>query len=135
MSVDNVPLFGSAFAPSDTTRDEVTPRSGAAEISFSDFRRQLVALELLILVIAGGLAALIVGQANSAGRPLLTAAVFTSLWALTLAARHGFSLANVDSFEGLKRIGQATAIAFGVVAGFGLVLSTMPFRDQILWTV
>lgn len=135
MSVDNVPLFGSAFAPSDTTRNEVTPRSVAAETSFSEFRRQLVALELLILVIAGGVAALIVGQTNSGGRPLLTAAVFTSLWALTLAARHAFSMANIDSFEGVKRIGQATAISFGVVAGLGLLLSTMPFREQVLWNL
>ena len=135
MSVDNMPLYGSAFAPSDSTRDDVASSISASTISFGEFRRQVVAVELLILVIAGGLAALIVGQTQTGGYPLVVAAAFTSFWALSLAARHAFSLANIDSFEGMKRIAQASAIAFGTVAALGFLLAAMPFRNQVLWNL
>lgn len=135
MSVDNMPLFGSAFAPSDSARDQVAPSISASTISFGEFRRQVVAVELLVLVIAGGIAALIAGQSQSGGYSLLVAGVFTSFWALCLAARHCFSLANIDSFEGMKRIAQASAIAFGAVAGIGFLLTSMAFRNQVLWNL
>lgn len=135
MSVDNVPLFGSAFAPSSSQRKQFSKAQPfrKSATSLADFQRQLITFELLIVILAGSIAALIVSQESTSGYPLLVAAAFTGLWVIALVATGAFALANIDSFAGVKRIMQASAIAFGTFAGLGLVLGSFPFRTQVLW--
>lgn len=133
MSVDNMPVYGGAFVPSESARESAPQTIQQSALTFTDFRRQVVTIELMVLALSGATAALIVSQSASDTAALIFAAAFTALWVTAVVARGAFSLANVDSVEGLKRLAQGTAIAFGLTAGLGLLLGAIPFRDLVLW--
>ncbi len=136
MSVDNIPLFGSAFAPSAGELDQTSISADrSSTLTSAEFQRQSISLELLVLAVVGAISTLIVSQGAGSGSPILVGAVFTGLWALSLATRRAFSFTSLEGLIGIKRILQATAIAFGAVAAFGLVIGSMPFRTQVLLEV
>ena len=133
MSVENMPIFGSGFAPADTDRDVSANASSRSATSLNELRRQVMAFELVILLVAAGVSALVVNQSAPETHPLIVAFVFTAVWASALAASSSFRLPGIESVVGIKRILKGTAIALAVVAVASFVLGALPFRSQVLW--
>lgn len=133
MSVENMPIFGSGFAPADTDRDVSANASSRSATSLNELRRQVMAFELVILLVAAGVSALVVNQSAPETHPLIVAFVFTAVWASALAASSSFRLPGIESVVGIKRILKGTAIALAVVAVASFVFGALPFRSQVLW--
>ena len=86
-----------------------------------------MAFELVILLVAAGVSALVVNQSAPETHPLIVAFVFTAVWASALAASSSFRLPGIESVVGIKRILKGTAIALAVVAVASFVLVRFHF--------
>ncbi len=135
MSVENMPIFGGSVASTDSDREASTTvtQRPAAVTSLNEFRRQVMALELVILLVAAGVAALVANQTSTGAHPLAVAFGFTAIWAVCLAVSNSFRLPGIESAVGIKRILKGTATALALVAVASFVFGALPFRSQVLW--
>ena len=102
MSVENMPIFGGSVASTDSDREASTTvtQRPAAVTSLNEFRRQVMALELVILLVAAGVAALVVNQTSTGAHPLAVAFGFTAIWAVCLSVSNSFRLPGIEIAEG-----------------------------------
>lgn len=135
MSVDNMSLVGGRYSSAEVQPQSAVSAEATTQTSLAEYRRQVVAVELVMMLVVSGLSALVVSQSATAASPLLVSLAFTALWITCAVGMRAFTLHSLEGFDGLKRLMQATLLAGGVVAGAAFIFDTAAFRNQVLLTL